>query len=188
LKRQLSEREFRDDGVCNEFYSDSTVIGTVKYVQHPDVDLDNWNNVTKIDFFKTTDRQLITTSYKEGMDTTGFVQFQIENASWLNLKYQVFSDIHIIEPVRLLLDTAAFKDARSLQELLILQEIFNAAGISYEFCYRKIFIVIIFALNYWKYSTNIGSHLLSESCGFMKIRTSIPTLLNYHKERSVSTW
>jgi len=134
-----SERDFEDDELFNEFYTDSTMVEGVKYIQYPDVDVEDWNNVTKLNFFETKGQQLDTTSFTDGMDTTGFVQFQIENTSWINLKYQVFAGVPLKEPVKLLLDNAALRNENSLQELLILQQIFNAAGISYHFCYRKDF-------------------------------------------------
>ncbi|MEO5645851.1 MAG: helicase-related protein, partial [Candidatus Paceibacterota bacterium] len=116
----------------------STLNG-VKYVQYPDLDIEDWSNVSRIDFFSTKQQQLATTSYQDGMDTIGFVQFQLENTSWLNLKYQVFKGLPINEPVKLLLDTAALRDLQSKQELLILQQLFLAAGVVHEFCYRKDF-------------------------------------------------
>ena len=41
----------------------------------------NGNNVTKTNFFETNGLQLETSSFTEEMDTTGFIQFQIENTS-----------------------------------------------------------------------------------------------------------
>lgn len=134
-----SEKEFTDDELFNEFYSDSTFVGEIKYVQYPDVDIEDWSNVTKINFFETNGQKLKTTSFKEDMDTTGFVQFQIENTSWIDLKYKVFAGVSLKEPVKLLLDNTALRNENSLQELLILQQLFNAADISHEFCYRKDF-------------------------------------------------
>ncbi len=134
-----SEKDFDDDELFNEFYTDSTTVGAIKYVQYPDVDIEDWNNVTKTNFFETNGLQLETSSFTEEMDTTGFIQFQIENTSWLNLKYQVFADLPITETVKLLLDNAALRDERSLQELLMLQQIFIAAEVSFDFCYRKDF-------------------------------------------------
>lgn len=132
-----SEKDFADDELFNEFYTNSTTINSIKFVQYPDVDIEDWANVSKMDFFKTQNEQLNTTQYHDGMDTTGFVQFQIENTPWLNLKYQVFAGLPINEPVKLLLDTAARRDQQSLQELIILQQIFIAGGVEHEFCYRK---------------------------------------------------
>ncbi|MFN8263788.1 MAG: helicase-related protein [Chitinophagales bacterium] len=134
-----SEKEFEDDELFNEFYSDSTVIGNIMYVQYPDIDIEDWSNVTKINFFDTNGQKLETTSFTEGMDTTDFVQFQMENTSWLNLKYQVYAGLEFNEPVKLLLDNTALRNEHSKQELLILQQIFKAADISYNFCYRKDF-------------------------------------------------
>ncbi len=134
-----SEKEFNDDELFDEFYTNSTIINGIKYVQYPDLDIEDWSNVTKIDFFNTRDQKLTTTPYFDGMDTIGFVQFQLENTSWLSLKYQVFQGLPLMEPVKLLLDTAALKDEQSLQELLILQQLFYAGGIEHNFCYRKDF-------------------------------------------------
>lgn len=134
-----SEREFEDDELFNEFYTDSTIVGGTKYLQYPDVDIDDWNNVTKLNFFETNGQKLKTTSFKEGMDTTGFIQFQLENTSWLNLKYSIFAGSPLKEPVKLLLDNTALRNENSLHELLILQQIFNAADVAFDFCYRKDF-------------------------------------------------
>ena len=134
-----SEKDFDDDELFNEFYTDSTTVDTIKYIQYPDVDMEDWNNVVKINFFDTTNQQLVTTAFTESMDTAGFIQFQIENTAWINLKYKVFAGSQFSEPVKLLLDKAALRDERSLQELLILQQIFNTAGTSFDFCYRKDF-------------------------------------------------
>ena len=84
-----SEKDFKDDDIFNDFYTDSTTVGGIRYVQYPDVDIEDWNNVTKMDFFDTDGQILEKTSFTDGMDKTGFVQFQIENTSWLNLKYKV---------------------------------------------------------------------------------------------------
>lgn len=132
-----SEKDFSDDELFNEFYTNSTTLNSIKFVQYPDLDIEDWTNVSKIDFFNTQNQQLETTKYHDGMDTTGFVQFQIENTAWLNLKYQVFAGLLIKEPVKLLLDTAARRDRQSLQELIMLQQILIAAGVDHEFCYRK---------------------------------------------------
>lgn len=134
-----SEKDFDDDELFNEFYTNSSVVNGVQYVQYPDLDIEDWSNVTKIDFFNTNNQQLATTAYKDDMDTTGFVQFQLENTSWLNLKYQVFEGLPIKEPVKLLLDTAVLRNVQSLQELLMLQQLFLAADVEHEFCYRKDF-------------------------------------------------
>lgn len=134
-----SEKDFDDDELFNEFYTNSTIVNGVKYVQYPDLDIEDWPNVFKIDFFNTNRQQLATTAYYDGLDTTGFVQFQLENTSWLNLKYQVFEGLPIKEPVKLLLDTAALRNVQSLQELLMLQQLFLAADVKHEFCYRKDF-------------------------------------------------
>ncbi len=134
-----SEIEFDDDEIFNEFYTNSTTINGIRYVQYPDVDIADWENVTKIDFFNTQNQKLAITTYHEGLDTNGYVQFQLENTSWLNLKYQVFEGLPVQEPVKLLLDTTALRDQQSLQELLILQQLFLAAGVDHEFCSRKDF-------------------------------------------------
>lgn len=134
-----SEKDFNDDELFNEFYANSTTVAVVKYVQYPDVDAEDWVNVSKIDFFQTEGVQLQRSAYTEGMDTTGFIQFQLENPSWLNLKYQIYAALPIEEPVRLLLDTAALRDQQSLQELWMLHQLLKAANIEFNFCYRKDF-------------------------------------------------
>lgn len=134
-----SEKEFDDDELFNEFYTNSLIVDKIRYVQYPDLDIEDWSNVTKIDFFNTQNQQLATTAYSDGMDTTGFVQFQLENKAWLNLKYKVFEGLPIDEPVRMLIDTATLRNVQSMQELLMLQQLFLAADIEHEFCYRKDF-------------------------------------------------
>lgn len=134
-----SEKEFDDDELFNEFYTNSSIVDGVRYVQYPDLDFEDWANVSKIDFFNTHNQQLATTAYTEGMDTTGFVQFQLENKAWLRLKYQFFEGLAIEEPVKLLIDTATLRNIQSLHELLMLQQLFLAADIVHEFCYRKDF-------------------------------------------------
>ena len=134
-----SEKDFNDDELFNEFYTNSTIVNNVKYVQYPDLDIEDWPNVSQINFFNTYEEKLDTRVFTDGMDTTGFIQFQLENTSWLNLKYQIFQGVPIEEPIKLLIDTAALKDKQSLQELLILQQLFIAADIEYVICYRKDF-------------------------------------------------
>jgi ATP-dependent DNA helicase RecQ len=134
-----SERDFDDDQLFNEFYTNSSIVNGITYVQYPDLDIEDWPNVTRIDFFNPHQQHLATKAYHDGLDTTGFVQFQLENTSWLNLKYQVFEGLPIKEPVKLLLDTAALRNVQSMQELLMLQQLFLAADVKHEFCYRKDF-------------------------------------------------
>ena len=152
-----NERDIEDDEVFNEFYANSTVVEGIKYIQYPDVDDEDWSNVTKIDFFNLGDQELKLSLYHEDIDVVGFMQFQIENPSWINLKYKIYAGLCVNEPIKLLLDTASLKDEKSVQELLIIQQILTISDVGFEFCYRKDFYTNYFRpelsnilQEYWK--------------------------------------
>ena len=138
LERAIeSDREFQDDELFNEFYTNATIIDNITYIQYPELDIEDWNNVTKLDFFAVDLDSLNPIQLEEGSNTAGFLQFQIDSPHWTELKFKLYAGASLLEPLNVILDTPSLKDRQSLSELCILKEILQAASIEHCIYHRK---------------------------------------------------